>query len=102
MFVNNVDQSGDWHVIMGVRNPDKAEAVAEEYGFPKDSYSIEPVELESFESVRKFASRLRSGRQVDSLVCNAALYLPASPEASYTVEVCMCVCVCECVCLVCA
>mmetsp|Transcript_4361 Transcript_4361/g.7946 ORF Transcript_4361/g.7946 Transcript_4361/m.7946 type:complete len:526 (+) Transcript_4361:40-1617(+) len=79
-------ESGDWHVIMGVRNPDKAEAVAEEYGFPKNSYSIEPVELESFESVRKFASRLRSGRQVDSLVCNAALYLPASPEASYTVE----------------
>jgi len=78
--------SGDWHVIMAVRDPEKAEAVAEAFEFPEDSYTIEELELESFESVRRFAKRMQNGRQPDVLVCNAALYLPASPEAQYTDE----------------
>eukprot|EP00466_Bigelowiella_natans_P020497 jgi/Bigna1/53786/estExt_Genewise1Plus.C_240075 len=78
--------SGDWHVIMAVRDPEKAEAVAKAFEFPEDSYTIEELELESFESVRRFAKRMQNGRQPDVLVCNAALYLPASPEAQYTDE----------------
>jgi len=78
--------SGDWHVIMAVRDPEKAEDVAEEFEFPEGSYSIEELELESFDSVRKFAKKMQFGRQPDVLVCNAALYLPASPEAQYTDE----------------
>eukprot|EP00468_Gymnochlora_sp_CCMP2014_P002935 CAMPEP_0167754710 /NCGR_PEP_ID=MMETSP0110_2-20121227/8422_1 /TAXON_ID=629695 /ORGANISM="Gymnochlora sp., Strain CCMP2014" /LENGTH=440 /DNA_ID=CAMNT_0007640621 /DNA_START=231 /DNA_END=1553 /DNA_ORIENTATION=+ len=74
-----------YKVIMAVRNPEKAEAVAEEFEFPKGSYAIEELELSSFDSVKNFARRM-SSKPIDSLVCNAALYLPASPEASYTEE----------------
>eukprot|EP00471_Norrisiella_sphaerica_P004626 CAMPEP_0184488226 /NCGR_PEP_ID=MMETSP0113_2-20130426/10605_1 /TAXON_ID=91329 /ORGANISM="Norrisiella sphaerica, Strain BC52" /LENGTH=452 /DNA_ID=CAMNT_0026870735 /DNA_START=365 /DNA_END=1723 /DNA_ORIENTATION=- len=77
-------ESGDWHVVMAVRNPEKARLAAERLGFPKDRYSVVEVELSSLESVRKLARKLRSGRQIDTLICNAALYLPAHQEPKYT------------------
>jgi protochlorophyllide reductase len=77
-------ESGDWYVIMGVRDPKKMEIAAEELGFPKDKYQIDQVELSSFKSVRAFAKKLKSGRQVDTLICNAAVYLPAQDTPKYT------------------
>jgi len=76
-----------YHVIMAVRDPEKAKNVAEALEFPKDQYSIEYLELEDFSNVKKFARKMASyNRQIDSLVCNAALYLPASPSPQYTDE----------------
>jgi len=77
-------ESGDWYVILAVRSRDKMNLVAQEFGFPKDKYTVEEVELSSLASVRKFAKKLKSGRQVDTLICNAALYLPAQTQAAYT------------------
>jgi len=79
-------ESGKWHVVMAVRDPEKARREAERMGFPKDRYSIEEVELSSFESVRRMAKKLKRGRQIDTLICNAALYLPAHQNPEYTVD----------------
>mmetsp|Transcript_4650 Transcript_4650/g.9058 ORF Transcript_4650/g.9058 Transcript_4650/m.9058 type:complete len:495 (+) Transcript_4650:161-1645(+) len=76
--------SGKWHVVMAVRNPEKAKLAATQMGFPKDRYSIMPLELESFESVRSFSKKLKATRNVDTLICNAALYLPAHQNPRYT------------------
>lgn len=78
-------ESGEWYVIMAVRDPSKMRAVAAEMRLPKDSYEVMDCELESLRSVRQFVKRFKSlGRQVDSLVCNAALYLPNQRSPSFT------------------
>jgi len=66
-----------WHVIMACRNLPKAQAAAISLGMAPADYEIAWLDLGSLDSVRQFAAEFRAtGRALDSLVCNAAVYLP--------------------------
>ncbi|MGB5967245.1 MAG: protochlorophyllide reductase [Spirulinaceae cyanobacterium] len=74
-------QTGKWYVIMACRNLPKSEKMAQEVGMPKDSYSVIHLDLASLDSVRQFVKDFRAtGRTLDALVCNAAVYLPLAKE----------------------
>ncbi|GAB4824967.1 protochlorophyllide, variant 2 [Ancistrocladus abbreviatus] len=79
--------SGEWDVIMACRNFLKAEKAAKAAGIPKENYTIMHLDLASLESVRQFVDNFRrSGRPLDVLVCNAAVYLPTAKEPTFTAE----------------
>ena len=66
-----------WHVVMACRDLPKTAAAAQSVGMSQDSYSIIHIDLGSLESVRKFVEDFRAtGKSLDALVCNAAVYLP--------------------------
>ena len=70
-----------WHVVMACRNLSKTEQAAQTVGMPPDSYTIIHLDLASLESVRNFVRDFRAtGRSLDALVCNAAVYLPLLKE----------------------
>lgn len=70
-----------WYVIMACRDIPKTEAAAQEVGIPKDSYTIMPIDLADLASVRKFVQNFRaSGRSLEALVVNAAIYMPLLKE----------------------
>ncbi len=70
-----------WHVVMACRNLEKAEAAAQSVGMSADSYTVMHIDLGSLESVRQFVKDYRaSGRSLDALVCNAAIYMPLIKE----------------------
>lgn len=70
-----------WHVVMACRNLAKAETSAQTVGIPPDSYNIMHIDLASLESVGQFVKNFRSsGKSLDALVCNAAIYLPLLKE----------------------
>lgn len=70
-----------WHVVMACRNLEKADSAAKSLGMPPDSYTLMHIDLGSLESVRKFVTQFReSGKSLDALVCNAAVYLPLLKE----------------------
>lgn len=72
---------GNWHVVMACRNLEKTERAAQSAGIPKDSYSIIHLDLASLESVHQFVKDFRqTGRSLDALVCNAAIYMPLLKE----------------------
>lgn len=74
-------QKPGWHVVMACRDVEKAHRTAADVGIPKDKYSVLHLDLASLASVRKFVSDFRStGRSLDALVCNAAVYLPLAKE----------------------
>jgi len=76
-----------WHVVMACRNLSKAETAAQSVGMSQDSYTILPLDLASLESVRQFVDKFRaSGRSLDALVCNAAVYLPLLKEPMRSAE----------------
>jgi len=80
-------KSGDWHVIMACRDFSKAESKAKAMGFPAGSYTVMHLDLASLNSVRAFVDNFRnSGRRLDALVCNAAVYLPTAKEPTYTAD----------------
>jgi NAD(P)-dependent dehydrogenase (short-subunit alcohol dehydrogenase family) len=55
--------------------------IAEEENFDSSSHTILELDLASFASVKKFATKLNTikNRPLDRLVCNAAVYQPALP-----------------------
>jgi protochlorophyllide reductase len=70
-----------WHVVMACRDLAKAATAAQAVGMSPDRYSIMHIDLGSLESVRKFVGEFRStGKSLDALVCNAAVYLPLLKE----------------------
>jgi protochlorophyllide reductase len=70
-----------WHIVMACRNIPKTEKAAESVGIPKDSYTIMKIDLGSLVSVREFVANFRaSGKSLDALLCNAAIYLPLIKE----------------------
>ncbi|WP_341528914.1 protochlorophyllide reductase [Nostoc sp. UHCC 0302] len=74
-------QTGKWHVVMACRDLPKTEKAAQSVGIPQDSYTIMHIDLASLESVRQFVNNFRaSGRSLDALVCNAAIYMPLLKE----------------------
>jgi protochlorophyllide reductase len=71
----------NWHVVMACRDLEKANKAAETLGIPRDSYSLIHIDLGSLESVRRFVTNFRaSGKSLDALVCNAAIYMPLIKE----------------------
>ncbi|KAK6142577.1 hypothetical protein DH2020_022925 [Rehmannia glutinosa] len=80
-------ETGKWHVIMACRNFLKAEKAAKSVGIPKENYTVMHLDLASLESVRQFVDTFRrSGRPLDVLVCNAAVYLPTAKEPTFTAD----------------
>ncbi|EIE24915.1 Protochlorophyllide reductase, chloroplastic [Coccomyxa subellipsoidea C-169] len=80
-------QSGDWHVIMACRDYSKAASAAAAAGIPKANRTIMHLDLAAFDSVRAFVENFRaSGRRLDVLVCNAAVYLPTAKEPTFTAD----------------
>lgn len=74
-------ERGQWFVVMACRDLLKAEQAAKRVGMPQDSYAIMPIDLASLESVRQFVEQFRaSGKSLDALVCNAAIYMPLLKE----------------------
>ncbi|OKH30789.1 protochlorophyllide oxidoreductase [[Phormidium ambiguum] IAM M-71] len=70
-----------WHVVMACRDLAKAEAAAKSVGMSPDSYSLMHIDLGSLDSVRQFVKNFRvSGKSLDALVCNAAIYMPLLKE----------------------
>ncbi|CAJ1390499.1 unnamed protein product [Effrenium voratum] len=70
-------KSGEWRVIMACRDFIKAETIAKENDFPKDSYLVLHLDLAANSSVRQFVSSFRAlNIPLDALVCNAAVYFP--------------------------
>jgi protochlorophyllide reductase len=70
-----------WNVVMACRDVAKAAAAAQAVGMSPDRYTIMHIDLGSLESVRKFVADFRStGKSLDALVCNAAVYLPLLKE----------------------
>ena len=80
-------QTGQWHVVMACRDLSKAERAAQAVGMPQDSYTIMHLDLANLESVRQFVKNFReSGKSLDALVCNAAIYMPLLKEPLRSVD----------------
>jgi len=80
-------RTGDYHVIGAVRDIDKMEVVAEMDGLDPENFTPMHVELNSFESVRKFCNdvkKFKSNKPLDRLVCNAGIYQPSLPYAKWS------------------
>jgi protochlorophyllide reductase len=70
-----------WYVVMACRNIPKTEKAAESVGISKENYMVLPIDLGSLVSVRDFVAKFRAtGRSLDALVVNAAIYLPLIKE----------------------
>lgn len=66
-----------WHMVMACRDLAKAEAAADATGIAPDRRTLLHIDLGDLDSVRGFVEAFRGfGRPLDSLVCNAAVYLP--------------------------
>lgn len=80
-------ESGKWDVVMACRDFLKAEKAAKSVGMAKENYTIMHLDLSSLTSVRQFVENFKhSGRPLDVLVCNAAVYQPTASEPSFTAE----------------
>jgi len=76
-----------WHVIMACRDLPKAQAAADGLNLPQRGYEIAHLDLGSQDSVRAFHAGFRaSGRALDALVCNAAVYLPLLKQPARSPE----------------
>ncbi|HEY9896874.1 MAG TPA: protochlorophyllide reductase [Candidatus Sericytochromatia bacterium] len=74
-------QREQWHVVMACRDLAKAEQVAQAVAIPKDRYTLMHIDVASLDSVRQFVTNFReTGRSLDALVCNAAIYMPLIKE----------------------
>merc|ERR1711957_664645 len=82
-------RTGEYHVIGAVRDIDKMEVVAEMDGFDLDNFTPMHVELNSFESVKKFCQDVRdfkTTKPLDRLICNAGIYQPTLPYAKWSAD----------------
>jgi protochlorophyllide reductase len=70
-----------WHVVMACRDLRKAGEAAQSVGLPQGSYSLMQIDLGDLDSVQRFVREFSaSGRPLNSLLCNAAIYLPLIKE----------------------
>lgn len=79
---------GDYHVVMAVRNPEKACANAEAVGIPSSCYTVLPLDLSRLDSVREFVRSFESAGfgRLNALVCNAATWHPRDKAPRWTVD----------------
>ena len=70
-----------WHVVMACRDLVKAAREATALGIAPAQRTALQIDLGSLASVREFVDAFRAtGRTLDALVCNAAVYLPRLTE----------------------
>lgn len=70
-----------WYVIMACRDLNKTVQAATSVGIPRDAYQVIRLDLGNLASVRQFVQDFRAtGRPLDALVCNAAIYMPLIKE----------------------
>ncbi|MHC5719426.1 MAG: SDR family NAD(P)-dependent oxidoreductase, partial [Nostoc sp.] len=68
-------------VVLACRDLAKAQKAAQAVEIPYNSYTSIHIDLGSLESVRQFVKNFRaSGKSLDALVCNAAIYMPLIKE----------------------
>ncbi len=78
-------QRENWHVVMACRDLPKTEQAAKSLGMSPDRYTIMHLDLASLASVRQFVADFgASGKSLDALVCNAAIYLPRLKQPMYS------------------
>jgi protochlorophyllide reductase len=80
-------RTGEYHVIGGVRDLDKMEAVAEVDGFPSADFTPMLCELNSFDSVKEFCDNVQDfcmDKPIDRLICNAGVYQPSLPYPKWS------------------
>lgn len=79
---------GDYHVVMAVRNIEKAQAAAKEVGMPTNTYTILPLDLSKLQSVRDFVQSFQSAgfSKLNALVCNAATWHPRDKAPRFTAD----------------
>lgn len=76
-----------WHVVMACRDLTKASRAAGALGLPPEQYTLSRLDLGVQSSVRAFvADFLASGRDLDALVNNAAVYKPRLAEPARSRE----------------
>ncbi len=76
-----------WHVVMACRDLAKAAEAARGLGIAEESISLMEIDLGALDSVRRFAAAFEaSGRSLEALVCNAAVYLPLLKEPARSPE----------------
>ena len=70
-----------WDVVMACRDLAKSQAAAAALEMPQENYTIMLLDLADLASVRQFVQNFRaSGKSLNALVCNAAVYLPLLKE----------------------
>ncbi|WP_404784687.1 protochlorophyllide reductase [Altericista sp. CCNU0014] len=70
-----------WHVVMACRDLRKAGEAAQSIGLPQGSFSLMQIDLGDLDNVRRFVREFSaSGRPLDALLCNAAIYMPLIKE----------------------
>ncbi len=78
-------QRENWQVIMACRDLPKTKQAAQALNLSPTKYIAMHLDLASLASVRQFVSDFRaSGKSLDALVCNAAVYLPRLKEPMYS------------------
>jgi protochlorophyllide reductase len=85
LFATKAMVARGWHVVMACRDTDKARRAQAALAIPDDAVTHLPVDLGDLESVRRLVESFHaSGRTLDALVINAAVYLPRlkSPQRS--------------------
>ncbi len=73
----------DSHVIVGARRPHHADALRR--AVPKDRLAVDPLDLDSLESVRGFADLVTEkakGASLRSIICNAGLQLVGTKQTA--------------------
>jgi protochlorophyllide reductase len=76
-----------WHVVMACRDLPKTKNAAQDVGMSPDSYTILKIDLGDLVSVRQFVKDFRAtGRSLEALVCNAAIYMPLLKEPLRSTE----------------
>jgi protochlorophyllide reductase len=76
-----------WHVVMACRDLAKAARAVQSLAIPGDGVQILEVDLGSQASVRAFVDAFRAtGRPLNALVCNAAVYLPLLKQPMRSLE----------------
>mmetsp|Transcript_22364 Transcript_22364/g.34173 ORF Transcript_22364/g.34173 Transcript_22364/m.34173 type:complete len:437 (+) Transcript_22364:79-1389(+) len=76
-----------YYVVMACRDVEKAKKVAKENGISESNHTVMKLELGSLKSVRDFVFSLKaflSGKPLNHLICNAAVYRPTDPEPAWT------------------
>jgi len=70
-----------WHVVMACRNTEKARRAQSALAIPDDAVTHLQVDLGDLDSVRHLVDAFRAtGKPLDALICNAAVYLPRLQE----------------------
>ncbi len=76
-----------WFIVMACRNITKTHKAAESVGIAKDKYEVIQVDLGSLVSVREFVAKFRAtGRSLEAIVVNAAIYTPLLKEPQRSPE----------------